>query len=74
MDYVRLVFDRLLAAGTPTPEERASIYAACRAEVADAWGDAARRTTELEALEKAIRRQEMQALYEESLTRRQDPA
>lgn len=66
-DYVRLVFDRLAAAGAPDAAAREAIYAACRSEVAAAHGDAARRGGELEALEKVIRRQEMQAIHEETL-------
>lgn len=66
MDYIRLVFDRLLAAGTPNAEQRAAIYEGCRAEVAAVHEDAGLRERELEKLEKVIRRQEMQALFEES--------
>lgn len=66
-DYVRLVFERLAAAGAPDATGREAIYADCRAQVAAAHDDAARRATELEALEKVIRRQEMQAIYEETL-------
>ncbi len=67
MDLVRLVFDRLSAAGSPDAQERTAIYAACRAEVASKCADAAEARRELEKLEKVIRRQEMQALYEEGL-------
>jgi hypothetical protein len=67
MDYIGMVFDRLN--GAPDADARAAIYAACRAEVAAAHGEAGARERELAALEKAIRRQETQALYEESLTR-----
>lgn len=66
MDYTRLVFDRLLAAGTPDADQRSAIYIQCRAEVAAAHEDEAIRSHELEKLEKVIRRQEMQALFEES--------
>ena len=65
-DYTRLVFDRLYAAGAPDAAERADIYARCRDEVDQAYADAAARARAREALEKAIRRQEMQALYEDS--------
>ena len=67
MDYIRLVFDKLLAAGTPDEAARAAIYAECRASVGATHADAKERETALEALEKVIRRQEMQAVYEESL-------
>lgn len=66
-DFTRLVFDALHAAGSPDANERARIYAACRAEVAGRFADDAARATALEALEKVIRRQEMQAIYEEGL-------
>ena len=66
-DYTRMVFDRLTAAGAPEAKEREKIYAACRDEVAAEWPDPDYREKELEALEKVIRRQEMQAIYEESL-------
>jgi hypothetical protein len=69
MDYFRMVFDRLHEAGTPDAAAREAVYAACRIEVAAAHADRGARERELAALEKAIRRQEMQALYEESLTR-----
>jgi hypothetical protein len=67
MDVIRMVFDRLHAAGTPDDAEREQIYAACRAEVAASHSDAAMRERALTALEKAIRRQDMQALYEETI-------
>lgn len=67
MDLVRLVFDHLNAAGSPDTETRAAIYADCRAEVASMYPDPAQREKELGKLEKVIRRQEMQALYEEGL-------
>lgn len=67
MDLVRLVSDRLHAAGSPDARGRAAIYADCRALVAAAHADTAERDKELAALEKVIRRQEMQALYEETL-------
>jgi hypothetical protein len=67
MDYTRLVFDRLLAAGKPTAAEREDIYQACRSEVAALANDEAARAKALAALEKVIRRQEMQAIYEETL-------
>jgi hypothetical protein len=70
MDFVRLVFDRLNAAGSPDADGRAAVYAECRAFTAAAHANAAERETALAALEKVIRRQEMQALYEESLQRR----
>lgn len=66
-DHTRLVFDALLAAGSPDADERERIYTECRADVADAIADEAARTKALEALEKVIRRQEMQAIYEEGL-------
>lgn len=66
-DYVRLVCDRLAAAGSPSAAGREAVYAACRAEVAAGHEDAAGRQRELDRLEKAIRRQEMQALHEEIL-------
>jgi len=69
-DYIRLVFERLTAAGEPDASAREAIYAACRAEVAANQPGGAVREAELGKLEKAIRRQEMQALYEESLRRR----
>lgn len=67
MDFVRLVFDRLHAAGSPDTEARAAIYAECRVHVTAAHPHAAEREKALEALEKVIRRQEMQAVYEETL-------
>lgn len=66
-DYIRMVFDALLAAGSPDADERARIYAECRAKVAGEFADEADRAKALEALEKVIRRQEMQAIYEETL-------
>lgn len=69
MDYIRLVFDRLAAAGAPDAAAREAIYADCRAQVTAAHGDASLRKVELDKLEKAIRRQEMQALFEDSLKR-----
>lgn len=66
-DYTLMVFDRLAAAGAPDANERERIYSACRDEVATAWPDKAQREKELAELEKVIRRQEMQAIYEESL-------
>jgi hypothetical protein len=67
MDHVRLVFDRLAAAGAPSEREREAIYAACRADVAATVADGKQRERALEQLEKAIRRQEMRAIYEEAL-------
>lgn len=69
MDLIRLVFDRLTIAGSPDADERARIYADCRIEVANAHLDEDGRAKALAELEKVIRRQEMQALYEESLRR-----
>ena len=69
MDYTRMVFDRLSARGAPDAAAREQIYQACRDEVAVAHTDPDARALELEKLEKVIRRQEMQALHEESLTR-----
>lgn len=69
-DYTRMVFDALDAAGSPDAEERARIYAACRARVSADLADEAARTKaleKLEKLEKVIRRLEMQAIYEETL-------
>ncbi len=67
MDLIRLVFDRLSAAGSPDEAARKRIYEECRAEVAALHSDAPSRAKALEELEKVIRRQEMQALYEEGL-------
>jgi len=66
-DYTRLVFTALHAAGSPDAGERARIYAGCRTQVASGIADEAARTKALEKLEKVIRRQEMQAIYEETL-------
>lgn len=66
-DYTRLVFEALGAAGSPDAAGRARIYAECRARVAGGYSDAAERATALEALEKVVRRQEMQAIHEEGL-------
>lgn len=66
-DYTRLVFERLHRAGTPDADARARLYAQLREEVAGGHADEAERARILDALEKAIRRQEMQALYEEGL-------
>ena len=65
-DYIRMVFDRLHAAGEPDASARERIYAECRAEIAAAHADEKTREKELEKLEKVIRRQEMQAIYEET--------
>ena len=70
MDYTRLVFDRLNAAGPLNVAGREGLYTACRTEVAAAHADAGERARALDALEKVIRRQEMQAIYEETLDRR----
>ncbi|MBZ0262433.1 MAG: hypothetical protein K8F90_17750 [Hyphomicrobiales bacterium] len=67
MDLVRLVFDRLHAAGSPDAYARERIYTECHAQVAATCSDEGEREKALAALEKVIRRQEMQALYEESL-------
>jgi hypothetical protein len=67
MDFTRLVFDRLLAAGRPGEAERAAIYAQCREEVLKAYADKPDCAEALQKLEKVIRRQEMQALYEDGL-------
>ena len=66
MDLVRLVFDRLDAAGMPDAAGRAAIYDACRAEGAARHPEERERQQALAALEKVIRRQEMQALHEEN--------
>lgn len=65
MDLVRLVFDRLHRAGTPDAARRAAIYGECRTVVSDLHPDPRQREAALLALEKVIRRQEMQALHEE---------
>ena len=71
MDFYRKVFERLAEAGAPDAEAREAIYAVCRAEVAQAYAsDEAERKTALDGLEKAIRRHEVQALFEDSLRRR----
>ncbi len=67
MDLVRLVFDRLHAAGMPDAARRAAIYDECRAEVAAGHPEDPARQKALAELEKVIRRQEMQALHEENL-------
>lgn len=69
-DHTRMVFDRLQAAGTPDAQQRASIYEHCRSEIAAAYKDPLARADALERLEKVIRRQEMQALYEETMRAR----
>jgi hypothetical protein len=66
-DPFRLVFMRLHAAGAPDGAERALIYQQCRDEVAAGNPEGAREA--LERLEVAIRRNEAQALYEETLRR-----
>ena len=65
MDYTRLVFERLHAAGNPDSATRQQIYQQCRDEISSLVSEPARALA-LEKLEKVIRRQEMQALYEES--------
>ncbi len=69
MDLIRFVFDRLSAAGRPDAATRARIYEQCRAEIAARHEGQPSRAKALADLEKVIRRQEMQALYEESLER-----
>ncbi|MEZ5818845.1 MAG: hypothetical protein R3D44_17360 [Hyphomicrobiaceae bacterium] len=69
MDLIRFVFDRLLAAGRPDAATRARIYDDCRAEIRARHGAQQEREEVLAELEKIIRRQEMQALHEESLER-----
>ena len=66
IDFFRLVYDRSACAGTPDSEARAVIYAECRAWVRSSHADTATRESALASLEKVIRRQEMQALYEET--------
>ncbi len=66
MDYIRLVFDVLHNAGTPDAEARAALYATCREQVAAQFETPSAKAQALEDLEKVIRRQEMQALYEDS--------
>ena len=67
MNYTRMLFDRLSAAGRPAAAGRERIYEDCRREVAALDLDEAARSKALESLEKVIRRQEMQALYEDTL-------
>ncbi len=67
IDPYRLVFDRLHAEGAPDAQRREQIYAECRAHVIAVHPGEVDRIKVLEAVEKVIRRQEMQALYEESL-------
>lgn len=69
MDFIRFVFDRLAIAGSPDADERARIHAECRNEVATAHLDEGKRARAMAQLEKVIRREEMPALYEESLRR-----
>ncbi|WP_424957594.1 hypothetical protein [Hyphomicrobium sp. 1Nfss2.1] len=69
MDLIRIVFDRLSSAGSPDAAARAAIYAECRDLVTAAHTAPTERKIALDELEKVIRRQEMQALYEESLDR-----
>lgn len=71
MDYFRKVFERLAAAGHPDAEGREGVYAVCRAEVTQFHGaDPAAQAEALEGLEKAIRRHEVQARFEDTLRRR----
>jgi len=71
IDPYRLVIGRLHAAAAADAKARERIYAECRAHVAATCSAAGlgegERGKALAALEKVIRRQEMQALYEESL-------
>lgn len=67
MDPYRLVFDKLYSAGVPDTEARERVYAECRAQVAAAYADPILRERALGDLEKVIRRNEVQALYEERL-------
>lgn len=67
MDYVRLVFDALNNAGAPDAEARAALYAACRLQVSAQFETPSAQERALADLEKVIRRQEMQALYEDSM-------
>jgi len=67
MDSFRLVFDKLHAAGLPDANARERIYAECREEVQAAYTAKDERDRALIELDKVIRRQEMQALHEESL-------
>ncbi|MEZ5853027.1 MAG: hypothetical protein R3D68_20525 [Hyphomicrobiaceae bacterium] len=69
MDLFRYVFDRLSEAGRPDAAARACIYDQCRAEIAARHAGQPSHDKTLANLEKVIRRQEMQALYEESLER-----
>jgi len=73
-DYTRLVFEALHAAGDPDAGQRARIFEDCRAQVAAGIAEPGARTKALEALERAIRRHEVQALFEESLKSRKPPA
>jgi len=66
-EYTRLVLGALHAAGSPGADERARIYDQCRGQVATAHSDGIERIRALEELEKTIRRQKMQAIYEEGL-------
>lgn len=67
MNYIQLVFNRLQTITMPTQAQREVIYQACRDEVAAKYTDTKVQAKALEELEKAIRRQEMQACYEETL-------
>jgi hypothetical protein len=64
-DYTHMVFMRLQGQGVRGKEARAGIYDACRREVAEAHRGSAALKAELNKLEKAIRRHEVQALREE---------
>lgn len=68
LDYTRAIFDRLMAEGNPVAARRQEIYQEFRARVAAEHAqDGSARERALVALEKVIRRQEMQAIYEEGL-------
>ena len=60
------VFRRLAEAGSPDAAARAAIYEELRAETAAHFENSLREQA-LADLEKAIRRHEVQALYEETL-------
>jgi hypothetical protein len=68
-DFSMVLFEKLALTTNPSVEEREAIYQACRAELKAKYSDEATQTKAIDSLEKAIRRQEMQVLYEESLTR-----
>lgn len=66
-NYTTWLFTLLTEAGQPNDAQRQAIYQQCRHEVAAAFADAEEQRKQLDKLEKVIRRQEMQALYEATL-------